>query len=262
MVRNNQSVRRLFGGIGLACLLLCISICVSCAKTQVSDSALITISAEDANEMMQAQDCLIVDVRTRQEYAEKHIPQAVNIPLDEIGSSIPQKILDAKGPVLLYCRSGRRSHQAAEKLVSLGMETVYDFGGIIDWPYETVSSDEEAEMISPVLMLDHHEQTETDGILFEVTGFADNMLYAEITNQSDAVYVYGEAFELRVKENGEWKQVPWADEPVWIEVAWELAPGESAQVKCAMTLVKTIDSGEYMLVKGGLETPFTLVYSE
>jgi rhodanese-related sulfurtransferase len=243
-------------------MLLCVSVGISCAKTQVSDNALITIGAAEAKEMMQSQDCLIVDVRTRQEYAEKHIPQAINIPLDEIGSTIPEKIFDANGPVLLYCRSGRRSHQAAEKLVSLGMETVYDFGGINDWPYDTVSSEDEAALSSPILMLDHHEQTETDGILFEVTGFADNMLYAEITNQSDAVYVYGEAFELRVKENGEWKQVPWADEPVWIEVAWELAPGESAQVKCAMTLVKTIDSGEYMLVKGGLETPFTLVYSE
>lgn len=99
------------------------------------------ISAEEAKEKMETEDVTIVDVRTLQEYREGHVPEAVNIPNEEIGESEPELLSDKDAVLLIYCRSGRRSREAAEKLVKLGYSRVYDFGGIIDWTYETVKEE-------------------------------------------------------------------------------------------------------------------------
>lgn len=97
------------------------------------------ISPQLAKEMMDSGDPLvIVDVRTEAEYDQGHIPGAILLPNETISTLVRPAILDdPEATILVYCRSGNRSAQAARKLVSLGYTNVYDFGGIINWPYET-----------------------------------------------------------------------------------------------------------------------------
>lgn len=96
------------------------------------------ITAEEAKEMMAAPEVVIVDVRTGEEYAGGHIENAILIPNESIMDEPPEQLPDKDAVILLYCRSGRRSQEAADKLLSLGYQNVYDFGGIIDWPYDIV----------------------------------------------------------------------------------------------------------------------------
>lgn len=96
------------------------------------------ITAERAYEMMNTQEVTIVDVRTQSEYDEGHIQNAVLIPNETIDSDLPSNLSDKNAVILVYCRSGRRSKEAARKLVNLGYVSVYDFGGINDWTYGTV----------------------------------------------------------------------------------------------------------------------------
>ena len=96
------------------------------------------ISAEETHEMMASQEVVVVDVRTREEYESGHIENAVLVPNVSIGSEMPEALPDKEATLLVYCRSGRRSKDAAQKLLELGYQSVYDFGGVIDWPYELV----------------------------------------------------------------------------------------------------------------------------
>ena len=89
--------------------------------------------------MGEASDYIILDVRTAAEYKEKHIPEAINIPNETIGTVEPVELSDKDQMILVYCRSGNRSKQAAQKLAELGYTNIVEFGGIIDWPGETVS---------------------------------------------------------------------------------------------------------------------------
>lgn len=82
---------------------------------------------------------ILLDVRTAEEFAEKHIEGALLIPDYELAKRAEAELPDKKQVILVYCRSGRRSEAAAKQLVALGYNHVYDFGGIIDWPYGTVS---------------------------------------------------------------------------------------------------------------------------
>jgi len=97
------------------------------------------ISPQEAKAMMAGENVIIVDVRTPVEYEQGYIPGAILIPNETITTvNKPQALQDTDAIILLYCRSGNRSAQAARKLVSLGYTQVYDFGGIIDWPYGIV----------------------------------------------------------------------------------------------------------------------------
>ena len=82
---------------------------------------------------------IILDVRTSEEFAEKHIPGAVNVPNETIGTEEIPELPDKDQLILVYCRSGNRSKQASEKLVALGYTNIVEFGGINDWPGETVT---------------------------------------------------------------------------------------------------------------------------
>lgn len=98
------------------------------------------ISMKEAVDMMATEEnYIILDVRTAEEFAEKHIPNAINIPNEIIGSEEIEELPDRNQLILVYCRSGNRSKQASEKLVALGYTNIYEFGGIIDWIGETVS---------------------------------------------------------------------------------------------------------------------------
>ncbi|MDD4692665.1 MAG: rhodanese-like domain-containing protein [Eubacterium aggregans] len=93
-----------------------------------------TISSSQAKGMMDTEQSLtIVDVREPDEYAGGHIQGAINIPLGTIGNGGEGQLADKQATLLVYCRSGNRSRQAAEKLVSLGYDHVYDFGGVNTW---------------------------------------------------------------------------------------------------------------------------------
>ncbi len=99
-----------------------------------------TVSGAEALEMMEQEtDHLIVDVRTAEEYASGHIPEAINIPVETIGSDPIPELPDTDQTIFVYCRSGRRSAQAASTLVAQGYARVIDMGGIIDWPGEVVT---------------------------------------------------------------------------------------------------------------------------
>ena len=82
---------------------------------------------------------VILDVRTAEEFADKHIPGAINIPNEVIGSADIAELPDKDQLSLVYCRSGNRSKHASEKLAALGYTNVVEFGGINSWPGETVS---------------------------------------------------------------------------------------------------------------------------
>ena len=110
-----------------------------CEKEDISYTQ---ISMKEAVAMMEKEnDYIILDVRTAKEFVEKHIPNAINIPNETIGSEELTELPDKNQLILVYCRSGNRSKQAAEKLVALGYTKIYEFGGIIAWTGETVSGE-------------------------------------------------------------------------------------------------------------------------
>ena len=97
------------------------------------------ISQEEAKEMMNREDGhMIVDVRRRDEYDEGHLPGSILIPNESIDKTRPKELPDLDQIILVYCRSGRRSKEASEKLAAMGYKNVYEFGGIITWTGETV----------------------------------------------------------------------------------------------------------------------------
>ena len=89
-------------------------------EKQETSKAYHKITAEEAKEMMDQGDVTIVDVRTEEEYAEKHIPGAVLVPNESIGEDAPAELPDKNAVLLLHCRTGIRSKEASDKLVSLG----------------------------------------------------------------------------------------------------------------------------------------------
>lgn len=101
------------------------------------------IDAESAKNMIDEfanrEGLVILDVRTEAEYNEQHIPGAIVIAHDQLAQRAAAELPDQRAVILVYCRTGRRSEEAANTLVELGYNHVYDFGGIVDWPYDTVT---------------------------------------------------------------------------------------------------------------------------
>ena len=92
------------------------------------------ISSEEAQRMMQKEtNYIILDVRTKKEYSEGHIPKAICMPNEIIEKTPPKELPDKNQMILVYCRSGRRSKEAAQKLSDMGYRNIVEFGGIIDW---------------------------------------------------------------------------------------------------------------------------------
>ena len=99
----------------------------------------LNITAEEAKKLMDSEEgCIILDVRTREEYDQGHIPGAILIPNTEIEAKAADLLPDKGQLILVYCRSGRRSKLAAQSLADLGYTNIREFGGILDWPYEVV----------------------------------------------------------------------------------------------------------------------------
>lgn len=98
------------------------------------------ITQEEAYALMEdGNDCIILDVRTWEEYNEKHILNAICIPNETIGTEPPAELPDKDQLILVYCRSGNRSKQASEKLAAMGYTNIKEFGGINTWTGATVS---------------------------------------------------------------------------------------------------------------------------
>ena len=105
-------------------------------KVQGGDKevAYTSITMDKAREIFQTEgDYLILDVRRADEFAEWHIPGAINIANGDIKSSEPEELQDKEQTIYVYCRSGNQSKQAAAKLAAMGYTNIVEFGGIIDW---------------------------------------------------------------------------------------------------------------------------------
>jgi rhodanese-related sulfurtransferase len=97
------------------------------------------LSAEEAKVVIDTEEnVIILDVREQSEYDSGHIPGAVLLPSGSVSAMAAEALPDKDQKILVYCRSGNRSATAANTLVGLGYTQVYDFGGIIDWPYDVV----------------------------------------------------------------------------------------------------------------------------
>ena len=119
-------------------LLMALLLLAGCA-VQPEKSTYRQINAEEAAAMMEEESgYLILDVRTAEEYIQKHIPGAINVPNEIIGTEDIPELPDKEQLILVYCRSGNRSKQASEKLVKQGYTNIVEFGGINDWTGETV----------------------------------------------------------------------------------------------------------------------------
>lgn len=95
------------------------------------------VSPQEAISLMETEtNYVILDVRTAEEFAEGHIPNALNLPNESISSAPTELLADKDQLILVYCRSGNRSKQASAKLASLGYTNIVEFGGVIQWPGE------------------------------------------------------------------------------------------------------------------------------
>ena len=122
-------------------LLMALLFLSGCA-TQSAEKTYRQITTKEAVTMMEEETgYIILDVRTAQEYGEKHIPGAINIANESIGTEDIPELPDKDQLILVYCRSGNRSKQASEKLVKLGYTNIVEIGGINSWPGETVTGD-------------------------------------------------------------------------------------------------------------------------
>ena len=118
-----------------------------CAGSSDTDSGYTQITQEEAQEMMQLEDMhKIIDVRTQEEFNSGHIPGAICIPNETIGTNPPSELPDKDQVLLIYCRSGNRSKDASQKLADMGYTSVYEFGGINTWTGEIVTDQTEGDM--------------------------------------------------------------------------------------------------------------------
>ena len=128
----------------LQMILLSALFLTGCAASQSNtqgDTAFRQIGMQEAIRIMNEETgYIILDVRRVDEFAAGHIPGAINIPNESIGTDAVPELPDKDQLILVYCRSGNRSKQASKKLVDLGYTNIVEFGGILDWPGETVTN--------------------------------------------------------------------------------------------------------------------------
>lgn len=107
-----------------------------CANTK-EDNTYQQITQEDAKDMMDTQEVIILDVREQDEFDAGHIPNAILLPVGMISEETTAAVIpEMDSVVLVYCRSGNRSKRASAALTALGYTNIYEFGGINTWPYE------------------------------------------------------------------------------------------------------------------------------
>ena len=120
--------------------LLLLLFLAGCTASNEQENSYRQISMDEAVTMMEEESgYIILDVRTPEEFRERHIPNAINIPNETIGSEDIKELPDKDQLILVYCRSGNRSKQASGKLAELGYTNIVEIGGINDWTGDTVS---------------------------------------------------------------------------------------------------------------------------
>ena len=120
--------------------LLLLFLLAGCTASNKQKNSYRQISMDEAVTMMEEESgYIILDVRTPEEFRERHIPNAINIPNETIGSEDIQELPDKDQLILVYCRSGNRSKQASGKLAELGYTNIVEIGGINDWTGDTIS---------------------------------------------------------------------------------------------------------------------------
>ena len=125
--------------IAVSVVLMLISLLVGCNDGN-NKNVYEQITPDEAKALMDSEDgYIILDVRTPEEFAERHIEGAILIPDYEIGEKVESILTDKDQLILVYCRSGRRSKNAANELATLGYTNIKEFGGINDWKYGTVT---------------------------------------------------------------------------------------------------------------------------
>ena len=121
-------------------ILLSLLLLTGCTKQSYQEKTYRQVSTKEAITMMKEEsEYLSVDVRTLEEFNDKHIPGAINVPNESIGTEDIPELPKKDQLIFVYCRSGNRSKQASEKLVALGYTNIVEFGGINSWPGETIS---------------------------------------------------------------------------------------------------------------------------
>ena len=109
-------------------------------EANIPEQSYTQIDQETATQMMARNDGhIIVDVRRQDEFDAGHIPGAILIPNESITAEKPEALPDLDQIILIYCRSGNRSKQAAQKLCEIGYTNIYEFGGINTWTGEIVT---------------------------------------------------------------------------------------------------------------------------
>ncbi len=108
-------------------LFVLLLILVGCGSTKD------TINYVEAKEKIINNGAILIDVRSKEEYDEKHIDGAISLPVDSIESNVSSVVSDKNSEIIVYCKSGVRSHEAYELLVGLGYKKVYDFGSMDNW---------------------------------------------------------------------------------------------------------------------------------
>ena len=134
IMKLNKALIRIFSFVTVIIILL-----TACGYENKEETMLTykSVSAQEAKELMDKEESyIILDVRTDEEYEQGHIKNAVLIPDYEIEARAEKELPDKDQLIMVYCRSGRRSKNASDILVSLGYTNVVEFGGIIDWEYE------------------------------------------------------------------------------------------------------------------------------
>lgn len=123
-------------------ILLSTLLFTGCASSNNQANIYRSITMDDAVTMMtQETGYIILDVRRPDEFAAGHIPNAINVPNESIGTDEIAELPNKNQLIMVYCRSGRRSKEASAKLVKLGYTNIVEFGGILDWKGETVSGE-------------------------------------------------------------------------------------------------------------------------
>ena len=139
---KNEIMKNLL--IAVLCICMFCSGCVTDNSNAKEEPLYSSITMEDAAVLLESEnDYLLLDVRTKQEYFSGHIPGAVCIPNEDIDENVAEALPDQEQVICVYCRSGNRSKQAAEKLANLGYTNIVEIGGVKDWPGELIVIGEE-----------------------------------------------------------------------------------------------------------------------
>lgn len=182
----------------LAMTMFTITGCGAANQNAGSETAGYTqITQAEAADMMARDDGhVIVDVRRQDEYDAGHIPGAILIPNESIGCDSPEALPDYNQIILIYCRTGNRSKQAAEKLAAMGYTNIYEFGGIVDWTGDVVKGETgmETKNIKTIYLAGgcfwgcQKFFDQFDGVVYTEVGYANgpdtNPSYQDVCNSS------------------------------------------------------------------------------